>query len=131
MRISRKRSVHPVSGRGVIRDGSGRSPKLPPPGGASKVARSSGSRLKIAENIFDQDHSRFHNDAEVHCSHRKQIRAFALDRRIMAKNSANGMFMPDDNRAAEIAKKNPLNQEHQQQSEDQIVQNRVRRHGDK
>ena len=36
----------------------------------------------------------------------------------------------NDDRAAEIAEENPLNQEDQHASEDQVVQNRVRGEGD-
>ena len=49
---------------------------------------------------------------------------------MVAKNSANGMFNPDDGRAAEITQENPLDQEDQDASENQVVQNRVRGDGD-
>ena len=50
--------------------------------------------------------------------------------RMVAKNSANGMFRPNDDRAAKVAQEDPLDQENQQASEDQVVQHGVRGDGD-
>ena len=45
----------------------------------------------------------------------------------MAKNSAKGMFDADNDRAAQVAKEDPLNEKDQQAAENKIMLDRMRR----
>src|SRR5579862_2719972 len=87
--------------------------------------------LKTAENILHQDDCRIHNDAEVDGAHGQQIRAFALHHQENGgEEQGEGDVQAHDDRAAEIAEKDPLNQEYQEAPENQVVQNRVGGKGD-
>jgi hypothetical protein len=83
--------------------------------------------LKVLENIFDEDHGRIHDDAKIHRAHRKQIGALAHDhKKNRGEKQREWNIDPDDDCAAEIAEKNPLDEKDQQASENQVVQNGVR-----
>ena len=49
---------------------------------------------------------------------------------MIAKNKRERNIGGDDDRAAQIAEEDPLNEEHQQTAENEVVQNRVRGHFD-
>ena len=87
--------------------------------------------LDIAEDVFDQDHRRIDDDPEVHGADRQQIGVLALQhQQDDREQQREGNVQADDDRAAQIAQEDPLDQEDQSAAEDQIVQNRVRGHRD-
>ena len=87
--------------------------------------------LKIPEDVLDQDHRRIHDDAEIHRAHGQQVGAFALNHQENGgEEQRERDVQSNDDRAAEIAEENPLDQEDQQASENQVVQNGVRGDGD-
>src|SRR5580700_2899500 len=84
-------------------------------------------RLEISKYIFNKDYRRIHDDPEVHGSDGKQVRAFALKHQQEdGEKERKGDVESNDQRAAKVAEKNPLDQEDQQASENQVVQNGVR-----
>src|SRR5579863_1114572 len=87
--------------------------------------------LKILEDVLDQDHSRIHDDAEIHGAHGQEICTFPLyHQENGGKEQREWDVQSNDDRAAEIAEENPLDQEDQQAPEYQVVQNSVRGEGD-
>ncbi len=85
-------------------------------------------RLKIAEDVFDEDHGRIDDDAEIDRADREQVCVFAAqhqkDRR---KRQGKRDIGRDDDRAAQIPEEDPLDQEYQEAAEQEVVQHRVRR----
>src|SRR5208337_2388833 len=80
--------------------------------------------LEVSEDILDKDHRRIHYNAEINCADREQVRAFALDHQEDDREEQRKRNIEsDDDGAAEITEENPLNQEDQKASEDQVVQN--------
>ena len=87
--------------------------------------------LKIAENILDQNDRGIDDDAEVDRTHRQQVRVLALQHQQNDGEEQRKRNVDADNdRAAQIAQEDPLDQEHQQAAENQIVQHRVSRDAD-
>ena len=128
IRIRRRRSVHPWPERHAASAASDRGPRSRPASRRSSPSRSSARPLEIAEYILHQDHRRIDDDAEIHRADGKQVGAFPLQHQQHdGKEQRKRDVQPDDDRAAEVAQENPLDQEHQQAPENQIVQNRVRR----
>jgi hypothetical protein len=83
--------------------------------------------LEVAEDVFDQDDGRVDDDAEVQGAHRQQICRIAQQYQDDdAEEERDGYVGADDDRAAQVAQEYPLDQEHQQTSEDEVVQHRVR-----
>ena len=88
-------------------------------------------RLKIAKNILDENHRGIDNDAEVDRAHREKIGVLALnDQNDDREKQREGNVDADDDRAAKVAEKNPLNEKHQRAAEKQTMQHGVRRHLD-
>ena len=87
-------------------------------------------RLEISEDILNEDHRRIHDDPEIHRTQGEQIRALAEN---YEKNDGEEQRKRDvqsnDDRAAQISEKDPLDQKDQQASENQVVQNGVRGDG--
>ena len=124
------RPVHALALRAsAICVGSG--PQSPSARRWSRPCLSSVVALKIPEDVLDQDDGRIHDDAEIHRAHGQQVGAFAQHHQ---QNGGEEQRERDvqshDDRAAKIAQENPLDQEDQQTSENQVVQNRVRGEGD-
>src|SRR5271157_6523634 len=70
--------------------------------------------LKIPEDVLDQDHCRIHDDAEIYCTHRQQVCAFSQNHeQNCGEEQRERNVQTNDDRAAEIAKENPLDQEYQ------------------
>ncbi len=87
--------------------------------------------LKIAENVFHQNHRRVHDDAEIHCADGQQVRAFiAQHEDDDGEEQRERNVDADDERAAQVAEENPLDEKHQQTSENQVVQDGVGGEGD-
>jgi hypothetical protein len=87
--------------------------------------------LEVSENVLDQDHRGIDDDAKINRAHGEQVGVLSLDdQQDDRKKQRDRNVDPDDDRAAQIAEKNPLDQEHQKAAENQIVQHRVRRHLD-
>jgi hypothetical protein len=85
-----------------------------------------GLALEIPEDILHQDHRRIHDDAEIHRAHGKQVGAFALHhQQDDGEEKRERDVHPHDDGAAEVPQENPLDQEDQQASENEVVQNGV------
>ena len=88
-------------------------------------------RLKIAKYVLDENHRRIDDDAEVDRAHREKIGVLALNHQNDDREKQReGNVDADDDRAAKIAEKNPLNEKHQRAAEKQTMQHGVRRHLD-
>src|ERR1019366_8614752 len=82
--------------------------------------------LKISEDVFDEDDRRIDDNAEINRSHGEQICAFTEDyEEDDGEEQRKRNVQSNDDRAAEITEENPLDQEDQQASENQVVQNCV------
>ena len=87
--------------------------------------------LKIPEDILDQDYRGIDNDAEIDRADGKQVGAFPQNhQQDGGEEQRKRNVQPDDDRAAKVAEENPLDQEDQHASENQVVQNRMRGEGD-
>ena len=87
--------------------------------------------LKIAENVFHQNDRGIDDDAEVDRTHRQQVRVLALQyQQDDGEEQGERNVDADDHGAAQVAQEDPLDQEHQQTSENQIVQYGVSRDAD-
>src|SRR3984885_8232833 len=83
--------------------------------------------LKIPVDIFHHDHGGIDNDAEIDRAERQQVGVFALQHQNDdGEKQRERNVGADDDGAAQIAEKHPLNDENQQAAEDQVVQHRVR-----
>ena len=83
-----------------------------------------GVSLKIPEDVLNQDHRGIDNNSEIDCADGKQVRAFSHDHQEDGgEEQGERNVQPDDDRAAEVAEEDPLDQKNQQTSEDQVVQN--------
>src|SRR6516225_3811334 len=90
-----------------------------------------GTRLKISVDILHHDYRGIDDDAEVDRAERQEVGILSAqyqddDREEQRKGNVDA----DDDGAAQIAQKHPLNEEDQQTAEDQVVQHRVRGHAD-
>src|SRR3974390_1745755 len=90
-----------------------------------------GTRLEVSIDILHHDHRGIDDDAEVNGAERQQVGILPAqyqddDREEQRKGNVDA----DDDGAAQIAQKQPLNKEDQQAAEDQVVQHRVRGHAD-
>src|SRR6516225_2368963 len=90
-----------------------------------------GTRLKISVDILHHDHRGIDDDAEVDRAERQEVGVLSAqyqddDREEQRKGNVDA----DDDGAAQIAQKYPLNEKDQQAAEDQVVQHRVRSHAD-
>jgi hypothetical protein len=82
--------------------------------------------LKITEYVFHQDHGGIDNDAEIDGADGQQISILSdQDQDDDAEEQRKGDIDPNDDGAAKVAKKHPLNQEDEQAAENEIVQDRV------
>src|SRR5208283_2096056 len=82
--------------------------------------------LEVSEYILNEDYRRIHDDAEIYCADREQVRAFSLDHQENdCEEQRKRNVQSDDDGAAEITEKNPLDHEDQKASENQVVQNSV------
>ena len=110
---------------------SGRAPRNPPPDAASRLCLSSGSRWKFRK-IFSTRITA--ESTMMPKSTAPTDSRLALSPLNHQENGGEEQrerdVQPNDDRAAEIAEENPLDQEDQQASENQVVQNRVRGEGD-
>src|SRR3984885_23974 len=87
--------------------------------------------LKIPVDIFHHDHGGIDNDAEVDRTERQQVGVLALQHQNDdGEKQRERNVGADDDGAAQIAEKNPLNDENQETTENQVVQHRVRRDPD-
>ncbi len=82
--------------------------------------------LKIPEDVFDQDHSRIDDNAEIDGADGQQVRILAAhDENDDAEEQRKWNIDADDDRAAQVSEKDPLNQKDQDAAEDEIVQYRL------
>ena len=80
-------------------------------------------RLKVPEDILDQDDRRIDDDAEVDGADRQKIRVLAAqDQNNDAEEQGERNVDADDDGAAQIAEEDPLHEEDQQATEDEVVQ---------
>src|SRR5438067_13377718 len=81
-------------------------------------------RLEIAVNVLHQNHRAVDDDAEINRSDRKQIRVLiAHHQNDDAEKQRERNIRADNDGAAQIAEKQPLDEEDQETPENQIVQN--------
>src|SRR5208283_5050249 len=74
----------------------------------------------------DQYHCRIHDNTEVDCTGRQQVRALPLrHHNYNAEEHSEGNVCADDYGTAQIAQKNPLDKENEEAAEGKIVQDRV------
>ena len=82
-----------------------------------------GRRLEDAEDVFDQDHGRVDDNAEVHRAEREKIGILAPQHEDDdGKEQRERDIRADDDSAPQVAEKDPLYEEDEQASEEQIVQ---------
>src|SRR6202007_1346017 len=87
--------------------------------------------LEISEDVLDQDHGRIYDDAEIDRPNRQQVRAFTPnDEQNRGEEQRERYVQTYNDSAAEIPQENPLDQENQDESEDEVVQDRLGRHRD-
>src|SRR5271169_3328514 len=90
-----------------------------------------GRGLKVPVDIFHHDHGRVDDDAEIDRTERQQVGVLALQHQNDdGEEQRERNVGADDDGAAQVAEKNPLNEEDQHTTEDQIVQNRMRGNAD-
>ena len=78
--------------------------------------------LEMAENVFHKNYRRIHDDPKVHRTEGKQICAFAEnDEKNDGEEQRKRDIDANDNRAAKITQENPLDEEDQHASKDQIM----------
>jgi hypothetical protein len=78
--------------------------------------------LAIAEYVFNQDHGRIHNDAEIDRPDRQQVRVLPeYHQDDDAEEQCERDIDTHDDGAAQVAEENPLDHEHQEAAENQIV----------
>jgi hypothetical protein len=83
-------------------------------------------QLEVAEDVFDHDHGRVDDDAEIDGTDRQQIRILPLQhQQDNREKQRKWNVYADDDRAAQITQEYPLDEEHQQAAEDQILQHGV------
>ena len=83
--------------------------------------------LQIAEDVLDQDHGRIDDDAEVDGADGEEVGVLALQHhQDDGEEQGEGNVHADDDGAAQVAEEDPLDQEHEQAAEDEVVQHRVR-----
>src|SRR5579859_5211379 len=77
-------------------------------------------RLKVPVDIFHHDHGGIDDDAEIDRAERQEIGVLALQHQNDdGKEQRERNVGADDDGAAQVAEKNPLNDENQQAAEDQ------------
>ena len=88
-----------------------------------------GAALKVAEDVLDQDDRRIDDDAEVDGADRQQVGILAAHHQNDdAEEQRKRNVDADDDGAAQVAEKDPLDQKNQNAAEDEIVQHRSGRH---
>src|SRR5580704_4694149 len=88
-----------------------------------------GAALEIAKDVLDQNHRRIDDDAEIDGADRQQVGILAARRHDYdGEEQGKGNVDADNDGRAQVAQENPLDQEHQQAAEHQIVQDGTRRH---
>ncbi len=84
----------------------------------------------MTEDVFDHDHSPVDDNAEIDGADRQQVRGLPSHHRDhYRKEERHRNRCRDDQRAAQVAEKDPLDQEDQGNTEQEIVQYRL--HGDR
>src|SRR5579859_8206617 len=84
-------------------------------------------RLKVPVDIFHHDHGGIDDDAEIDRAERQQVGVLALqDEDDDGEKQREWNVGADDDGAAQVAEKHPLDDENQQATENQVVQHRVR-----
>jgi hypothetical protein len=82
-----------------------------------------GARLQIPEHVLDQNHRRVDDDAEIDSANREQIGVLAGEHHNDdGEEQCERNIDPDDNGAAQVTEKNPLNDEDQAAPVDQVAQ---------
>src|SRR3984957_1042257 len=88
-------------------------------------------RLKVPIDVFHHDHGGVDDDAEVDRAKRQQVGVLTLQHQDDdGEEQCERNVGADDDGAAQIAQKYPLNKEHQQTAEDQIMNVCMRGHAD-
>mmetsp|Transcript_5519 Transcript_5519/g.13306 ORF Transcript_5519/g.13306 Transcript_5519/m.13306 type:complete len:1095 (-) Transcript_5519:4456-7740(-) len=83
-------------------------------------------RLEVAVDVLDQDDRRVDDDAEVHRAQRQQIGGFPTQHQHDdAEAQCERDVDADDDRAAQVAQEDPLDEENQHASEHQVVDHGV------
>src|SRR5208337_1038077 len=86
--------------------------------------------LKITEDVFDENYSRIHDDAEIDGADREKVGALAAQHQEDEGEKQGKRYVEADNDgAAQIAQENPLDEKNQQATENEIVQHGVGGHG--
>src|SRR5579872_435227 len=84
-------------------------------------------RLKVPVDIFHHDHGGIDDDAEIDRAERQEIGVLALkDQENDGKEQGERDVGADDDGAAQIAEKDPLDEKHEQAAKNQVVQHRMR-----
>ena len=84
--------------------------------------------LKNAEDVFDDDHRRVHDDPEIDGPERKKIGVLpSQDEDDDAEEKREGDVDADNDRASQVSKKNPLDQEDEEAAEYEVMKHRLRR----
>src|ERR1700730_2979728 len=82
--------------------------------------------LEIAEDVLHHDDGRIDDDSEIHRAERQQVGVLALQHQNDdGEEQREGNIRADDQGAAQIPQEYPLDHEHQNAAEHQIVQHRV------
>src|SRR5829696_1987964 len=80
----------------------------------------------MTEDVFDHDHGAVNDDTEIDGANRQQVRRLAPHHRDHhRKQQRHRNSRRDDQRAAQVAEKDPLDQEDQRNAEQEIVQHRL------
>ncbi len=83
-------------------------------------------RLEVAEDVFHHDDGGVDDDAEIDGAERQKIGVLALQHQDDdGEEQGEGDVRADDERAAQVAQEHPLDEEHEDAAEDQVVQHRV------
>ncbi len=87
-----------------------------------------GRRLEITKYVFDEDHRRIDDDAEIDGADGQEIGVLPHQNEDdHTEEQRERDVHADDDGAAQITKENPLDQEHEQAAEHQVVQHRMGR----
>ena len=87
--------------------------------------------LEVAIDVFHQDHRGIDDDAEIDRADRQQVGVLVAQHQDdHAEEQRERDVGADDDRAAQVAEKSPLDQENEQAAEHEVVQHGRRRHGD-
>src|SRR5579872_3086571 len=84
-------------------------------------------RLKVPVDIFHHDHGGIDDDAEIDRAERQEIGVLALQNQENdGKKQGKRDVGADDDGAAQIAEKDPLDEKDEQAAKNQVVQHRMR-----